>query len=111
MSRRSNLATAEAARLFAALGDRTRLQLVARLCSDGPQSIASLRAGSSVSRQGVTKHLDALAAAGLLRDSRRGRERIFHLAPGKLETARRTLDLISRQWDDALSRLQALVEE
>jgi DNA-binding transcriptional ArsR family regulator len=111
MSPRSNLASAATAKVFAALGDPTRLKLVARLCSDGPQSIVSLRAGAPVSRQAVTKHLHALAGAGLVRGARRGRERVWQLEPGRLETARRCLDQISQQWDEALGRLQALVEE
>ena len=72
---------AEAAPVFAALGDATRLRLVARLCGDGPLSIARLSDGTGVTRQAITKHLNALAAAGLARDTRSGRERIWELEP------------------------------
>jgi DNA-binding transcriptional ArsR family regulator len=102
---------AEAAPLFAALGDPTRLKLVARLCADGPLSITRLSHGTDLTRQAITKHLRALAGAGLARDSRRGRERIWTLAPRRLDTARRCLEQISAQWDAALDRLQTLVEE
>src|SRR5712671_1031350 len=78
---------AEAAPVFAALGDATRLRLVARLCGDGPLSIARLSDGTGVTRQAITKHLKALAAAGLARDSRSGRERIWQLEPKRLENA------------------------
>jgi len=96
--------------LFAALGDPTRLRLVARLCAGGPQSIARLTEGSDVTRQAITKHLDVLAGAGLVRGTRRGRERFWQLEPDRLEESRRALDLISRRWDEALDRLKASVE-
>jgi DNA-binding transcriptional ArsR family regulator len=96
--------------VFAALGDETRLRLVARLGTEGPLSIARLTTGTDVSRQAVTKHLHVLADAGLARGTRRGRERRWQLAPEPLEEARRCLDLISQQWDEALARLKAAVE-
>ncbi len=113
MSRRSARAAGlvQAAPVFAALGDETRLALVARLCEGGPRSIARLTAGSAVTRQAVTKHLHVLAGAGLVRDARRGRERIWELEPDKLVEARRTLDEISRRWDEALDRLKSYLEE
>jgi DNA-binding transcriptional ArsR family regulator len=112
MSRdRSARRLAVAAPLFAALGDETRLRLVARLCDEGPLSTTRLSEGAPVTRQAISKHLQALAGAGLLRDERRGRERIWELEPGRLEEARRTLARISEQWDAAIGRLRALVEE
>ncbi len=102
-----------AAPVFAALGDETRLGIVARLCTEGPLSIVRLSAGAPVTRQAVTKHLHALAAAGLVRRTRRGRQRqrIWALEPRRLLEARRCLDRISQQWDGALQRLRAFVEE
>jgi len=101
----------QAAPVFAALGDQTRLALLARLSADGASSTAGLAAGSAVTRQAVTKHLLVLAGAGLVRDSRRGRERIWALAPGRLTEARGWLEQISRSWDEALLRLKRHVEE
>jgi DNA-binding transcriptional ArsR family regulator len=99
------------ARLFAALGDETRLRLVSRLCDDGPMSITKLTAGSNVSRQAITKHLRVMDEAGLVRSARRGRESIWRLDHQRLERARHYLDLISRQWDDALERLRKHLAE
>jgi DNA-binding transcriptional ArsR family regulator len=96
--------------VFAALGDETRLRLVSRLSSGGPASIARLTTGSSVTRQAITKHLEVLAGAGLVRSRRRGRERLWELRPQQLEQARQSLDAISRQWDEALGRLKSFVE-
>jgi DNA-binding transcriptional ArsR family regulator len=96
--------------VFAALGDETRLRIVARLCDDGPLSIVQLTEGSDISRQGVTKHLRALEKVGLLRSCRTGRERIWELETGRLTEAHRYLNEISEQWDDKLHRLRAFVE-
>lgn len=100
----------EAAPLFAALGDGTRLQLLARLGSGGPSSITDLSRASAVSRQAITKHLYVLAGAGLVRSRRQGRECIWELEPGRLDDARRHLEGLSRQWDETLGRLKAFVE-
>lgn len=100
----------QAAPLFAALGDETRLGIVARLCRDGPQSIACLSDGAAVTRQAVTKHLHALAVGGLVHSRRVGRERIWQIETKRLRDVRRLLDQISTQWDGALERLRASVE-
>lgn len=100
-----------AAPVFAALGDPTRLRIVMRLCTEGPQSIVQLTEGSQVTRQAVTKHLVALEEAGLVRGERDGRERIWELQGKRLAEARHWLDQISQQWDAAIERLRAFVEE
>lgn len=100
----------EAAPVFAALGEPTRLTLVAKLCTAGPQSIARLCEGTGVTRQAITKHLETLADAGLVHATRSGRERIWELETKRLEKARRCLDQISDQWDGAIARLRAFVE-
>jgi DNA-binding transcriptional ArsR family regulator len=92
------------------LGDETRLGLVARLCAGGPMSIAKLTTGSTVTRQGITKHLRVMERAGLVHSNRHGRESIWQLDGKRLTEARHYLDLISKQWDDALGRLRVFVE-
>ncbi len=101
----------DSAPLFAALGDETRLHVVARLCEEGPLSITELTEGAGVSRQAVTKHLQVLSSAGLVKNARDGRENVWELEPHRLAEARRLLDLISKQWDDTLDRLKTFVEE
>jgi len=111
---RTKNATAQAgasALLFAALGDQTRLKLLARLSEEGPMSIAALTAGSSVTRQAVAKHLRVLEAVRLVHCGRRGRESRWELDRRRLEDARRYLGLISQQWDGALARLRSFVED
>ena len=107
--RSRRLRPALTAPIFAALGDETRLRLVARLSAGGPMSIARLTRGGSVTRQAVTKHLHVLASAGLARNARLGRESVWELEPRPLDEARRCLDDISLEWDAALSRLKAFV--
>lgn len=97
--------------VFAALGDGTRLRLVARLGREGPLSITRLSAGSGVTRQAITRHLRVLAGAGLARGSRRGRERIWRLDAMPLAEARRSLELISQRWDESLARLKESLEK
>lgn len=100
----------EVARIFAALGDPTRLRLVAVLCAGSAFSIAQLTSNTHLTRQAVTKHLQVLAEAGVVHDVKIGRERLWQLQPGQLEEARRTLEVIGRHWDTALGKLKAFVE-
>jgi DNA-binding transcriptional ArsR family regulator len=96
--------------VFAALGDQTRLGLVARLGREGPLSISRLTEGTDVTRQAVTKHLRVLAGAGLARGVRQGREQLWQLEATPLDEARRSLERISQRWDEALRRLTVAVE-
>lgn len=100
-----------AAPVFAALGDETRLELVARLGSEGPLSIARLTERTTITRQAVAKHLRVLEGAGLVQGSRDGRESVWQLRKKRLEEAQQHLEAISRQWDDTLERLRAFVED
>jgi DNA-binding transcriptional ArsR family regulator len=77
------------ARLFAALGDPTRIGLVARLSEGNAQSIAQMSQGLPISRQAVAKHLDVLLSAGLVRRTKSGREAHFTLDADALGTALR----------------------
>jgi DNA-binding transcriptional ArsR family regulator len=98
------------ARIFAALGDPTRLALLNRLADGQSRSIASLSTGSDLTRQAVTKHLHVLEQAGLVHSLRVGRESRYAYRPEPLDEARRYLDAVSAQWDAALERLRAFVE-
>src|SRR5882762_5756437 len=101
----------KSAPIFAALGDETRLRLIAVLCAGGAMSIAQLTSGTEITRQAVTKHLHVLADAGMVHDVKVGRERLWEFEPAQLEEARRSLDLIGQQWDQALNRLKMAVED
>jgi DNA-binding transcriptional ArsR family regulator len=98
------------AHVFAALGDPTRLKLVTMLCAGGALSIAQLTSTTEISRQGVTKHLRVLADAGVVRDLRQGRERLWQLEPARIAEASRSLEAIGQHWEAALGRLKRFVE-
>jgi DNA-binding transcriptional ArsR family regulator len=95
---------------FAALGDEMRLRLIGALCVGGAMSITQLTSGTEITRQAVTKHLDVLAAAGLVRDVKVGRERLWEFEPTQLDAARRSLEMIAQEWDHALAKLKLVVE-
>jgi DNA-binding transcriptional ArsR family regulator len=99
------------ASVFAALGDATRLSVLARLGDGAPQSISRLTAGTTLSRQAMTKHLRVLEDVGAVRGVRAGRERLFVIEPKPIEDVRRYLDEVSRQWDEALGRLKSFIED
>src|SRR5881296_2184791 len=101
----------DSAPIFAALGDEIRLGLVARLSAGDRMSITRLTEGTNVTRQAVTRHLEVLEDAGLVRGTRQGRERLWELEPKRIELARRSLEEISRWWDKKLGALQERVEE
>lgn len=96
--------------VFAALGDATRLSLVAKLCEGTPQSISQLTEGSSLTRQAITKHLRVLQDAGIVDSVRVGRESQYVFVPKPIDEVKGYLDHVSRQWDEALARLKAFVE-
>jgi DNA-binding transcriptional ArsR family regulator len=96
--------------LFAALGDETRLSLVMKLAGGEPRSISQLTAGSRLTRQAITKHLRVLETAGVVRGVRAGRESLFEFNPRPIEGLKEYLELVSKQWDEALGRLKAFVE-
>ena len=106
----SNKTLPNSAPIFSALGDEMRLRLIAVLCVGGAMSITQLTSGTDISRQAVTKHLNVLAAAGLVRGIKIGREHLWEFEPSQLEEARRSLESIARQWEQALARLKAAVE-
>ncbi len=97
--------------LFAALGNPTRLSLVDRLCRESWPSISKLAQGTGLTRQAVTKHLQILERAGLVRRVRQGRETLFELDAAPIETMTQYLGLVSGQWDKKLSNLKNFVEQ
>lgn len=99
-----------AAPVFAALGDETRLRLVTELAEGAPRSISELSEGAAMTRQAITKHLQVLEGAGLVVSERAGRESRYALQPAALDPAKAYLDQVSAEWGRALQRLKAFVE-
>jgi DNA-binding transcriptional ArsR family regulator len=110
MSAKYHSGTRAKAAVFAALGDETRLSLLAKLCNGQRYSIAELTEGTRLSRQAVTKHLRVLERVRIVHGTRAGRESLFAFDPRPVIEMKEYLELVSKQWDGALERLKKLVE-
>lgn len=97
--------------VFAALGDPTRLSLVAKLCTGQPRSISQLTRRSKLTRQAITKHLRVLESAGIVHSLRAGRQSLFEFDLAPIVELREYLAFVSEQWDQALSRLKAFIQD
>jgi len=97
--------------VFEAVADPTRRALLDRLRDRPGLSVTELADGLPISRQGVTKHLDALRAAGLVRARRVGRERLHELDARPLSTVDDWLRPYAEAWDRRIEALRAHLEE
>lgn len=107
---RSRLRDANAAAVFSAMGDETRLRIVTRLANGDPCSVSQLTEGLEITRQAVAKHLKVLKSVGLVHVTKAGRESLYELVPDAFVDIKDYLDFISREWDDTLARLKTFVE-
>ena len=98
------------AAVFAALGDETRLALIATLAGGEPRSITQLAGGARITRQAITKHLRVLESAGIVHSVRAGRESRFQLDPVPLNELKAYLERVAEQWDRVLARLKTYTE-
>jgi DNA-binding transcriptional ArsR family regulator len=96
--------------VFFALGDDTRLEVIARLRTAGALSATVLSDGAAISRQAIVKHLHVLEHAGLVRHERQGREVLYAFQGRRVDEARAFLEAISAGWDRAIERLRGMVE-
>ncbi len=92
--------------IFSALADPTRRQVIRALSEQGPSTATGLAASLPVTRQAVTKHLSALADAGLVTASRRGREKLYQISPRPLTDAVSWMADLGARWDDRLAALR-----
>jgi DNA-binding transcriptional ArsR family regulator len=100
---------ARQARLFAALGDPSRLRLV-ELLQGGDRAVHELAAWFQVSRPAISQHLRVLRSAGLVREDRAGRERRYRLEGREMRRAYEWIRRYERFWDERLRRLEATLE-
>ena len=110
MSAKHHSSARAKAAVFAALGDETRLSLLAKLCTGQRYSIAELTEGTKLTRQAVTKHLRVLERVRIVHGTRAGRESLFAFDPRPVIEMKEYLELVSKQWDGALERLKTFVE-
>ena len=107
---RTELRRGSAAEVFAALGDETRLLILAKLCEGRRPSISELTEGTKLTRQAVTKHLRVLENARIVHARRAGRERLFDLDPVPIWEMKEYLENVGNAWEGALGRLKLFVE-
>ena len=93
--------------LFGALSDPTRRALFERLLKQGPDTATRLAEHTTLTRQAVVKHLQALVEAGLASSERDGREVRYKATPEPLATVVGWLTESSKDWDRRLARLSA----
>ena len=95
---------------FRALSDPTRRGMLESLRA-GPMTVGALAEPLPISFAATSKHITALEEADLIRREKRGRERICHLRPGRLDEVKTWLDRHA-YWITALAKLEeALTEE
>ncbi|HVU14537.1 MAG TPA: metalloregulator ArsR/SmtB family transcription factor [Phototrophicaceae bacterium] len=97
-------------RVFSALADPTRRRLLITLAEHSPKTATQLAQDFPISRQGILKHLDLLAEAGLVRSRHQGRETHYSFAPEPLADVSQWVERIGALWDARLLRLKEFVE-
>lgn len=96
--------------VYEALADPTRRRILDRLRRDGPLSVSEVAGPLTMTRQGVTKHLDVLAESGLVRVRWEGRQRMHELDPGPLRQVEDWLAPYAAEWKRRLERLERHLE-
>lgn len=94
-----------AAAVFDALGDPTRRELLTAVGKGGPVTATELAADRSVTRQAIVKHLQLLAAAGLVTTEKVGREQRYTVTTGPLDDAAAWMASVGTAWDRRLAKL------
>jgi DNA-binding transcriptional ArsR family regulator len=111
MVARSDLRDAELDRLFRALADATRRDIVARVLGGEHASISALADRYDMSFAAVQKHVTVLEGAGLVTRHRQGRERIVRGNPERLARARDLLARLEELWRARFGRLDAVLSD
>jgi DNA-binding transcriptional ArsR family regulator len=98
-------------KVFKALADASRRELLDRLHADNGQTLGQLCERLTMTRQAVSKHLGILEDANLVATVRRGREKLHYLNPVPIhEIAERWIGKFERSRLDALSELKKALE-
>jgi len=107
----SHLSNAALDRLFHALADTTRRDIVTRLLRGRDASVSTLAARYDMSFAAVQKHVAVLEEAGLVTKRAHGRERIVRGNPQQLARARQLLQQLERLWTNRFAQLDAVLAE
>ena len=101
---------AEPTAIFKSLSDPTRRSLFERLSREGELTVHALTVPSGVSQPAVSKHLNSLKLAGLVRDRRDGRETYYRVEPKALAPLIDWISFYSTFWHNRFDRLGALLK-
>ena len=104
------LSDAEVDRIFHALADATRRDILRRTLA-GDASVSRLAEAYAMSFAAVQKHVAVLEGAGLVTKQNRGRERLVRADPGTIARAQKLLDAYAELWRSRVDRLDALLAE
>ncbi|HEV2700030.1 MAG TPA: metalloregulator ArsR/SmtB family transcription factor [Steroidobacteraceae bacterium] len=96
--------------VFKALADPTRRAIFERLSRSGEQTVHALTAPSGVSQPAISKHLNGLKSAGLVRDRRHGRETFYRVDPTGLASLFNWMDYYSHFWHERFDKLEDLLK-
>jgi len=99
----------DAGRIFDALGDPTRRRVITELATLGSASSTELARALPITRQAVSKHLDALAEAGLVSAERSGRAVVYRVTPAPFNDAMSWMTDVGSAWDARLAKLRKQV--
>lgn len=97
--------------LWSAIGDPTRRRMLDLLIGEGIDTATALSARLPVSRQAISKHLQVLDRAGLVRGSLEGRERRYAVDESQLARVVAQMDEVSKAWDNRLRRIKTIAEQ
>jgi DNA-binding transcriptional ArsR family regulator len=111
MVARYPLSVADTDRLFRALADGTRRDIVARVLGGEPASVSALAARYEMSFAAVQKHVAVLEEAGLVTKHPQGREKMVRGNPEQLARARVLLTQLEAMWTSRFSQLDAILAE
>jgi DNA-binding transcriptional ArsR family regulator len=100
----------DADRVFAALADATRRDIVRRAI-DGREGVAELAEHYPMSFAAVQKHIAVLERAGLITKERVGRRKLVRIQVDGLLVARRLLDQYEDLWRGRIDRMTELIDE
>lgn len=106
----TQLSDAEVDRIFRALADSTRRDIVQRTLA-GETSVSQLATAYAMSFAAVQKHVAVLEKAGLVTKHAQGRERLVRGNPKTLAKAQALLDSYEQIWRGRIDRLDALLAE
>jgi len=99
-----------AKRIFTAIADPVRREVLETLAKDSPKTATQLAAVFPITRQGVLKHLHALQEAGLVTVRQSGREKRYFLTPEPLRVLENWAKSVGAMWDERLPRLKEMLE-